>query len=121
VVDLQAGGAVLAVDEDRGLVAGHGLLTRKLRAFGERGRLEKKEGVEWEAARSSPAASRNDAPDLGARVFTPLVEAAASRPEEGERLHGGGIFHSAGRMSRASRCQSKFRERRLGVSFCSFS
>ena len=29
VVDLQAGGAVLAVDENLGLVAGHGLLSRK--------------------------------------------------------------------------------------------
>jgi hypothetical protein len=44
VVDLQAGGAVLAVDEDLGLVAGHGLLTRKLgplenRPTGEEGRV----------------------------------------------------------------------------------
>jgi hypothetical protein len=28
----------------------------------------------------------------GARVFTPLFKAAASRPEEGERDHRGGYF-----------------------------
>jgi hypothetical protein len=46
-VDLQAGRAVLAVDEDFGLVRGHGLLSRKLRALkGADWRRREK----WEAA-----------------------------------------------------------------------
>src|SRR5713101_4689320 len=39
---------------------------------------------------------------LRARVFTPLGRAAASRPEGGERHHGGRIFHRRLAMSRAS-------------------
>jgi hypothetical protein len=79
---------MLAVDENLGLVAGHGLLTRKVRPQG--GRPEKKEGIV--GSRSiSPAASRTTR-FLGACVFTPLLQAAASRPERGERLHRGGYF-----------------------------
>src|SRR5262249_1203120 len=40
LMDLQPGSAVLAVDEDLGLVRAHGLLSRKFRALGI-GRLEK--------------------------------------------------------------------------------
>jgi hypothetical protein len=46
-VDLQAGRAVLAVDEDFGLVAGHGLLSRKLGALGT---WPTGEEGKWEAA-----------------------------------------------------------------------
>src|SRR6185436_19752796 len=97
LVDLQPGGAVLAVDENFGLVAaGHGLLSRKIRALG---RANWRRRMVMEAAASSPAASRSGALS-GARVLTPLGRAAASRREGGERLHRGGIFHPAGRMSR---------------------
>jgi hypothetical protein len=50
---------------------------------------------------------------LRAHVFTPLVEAAASRPEEGERYHRGGIFHPTGGMSRAPPRQDEFDRSRL--------
>ena len=98
VVDLQAGGAVLAVDEDLGLVAGHGLLSRKFRAFRERAdwRRRKDDGKPLDPLQRLHETARF----LGARVFTPLVEAAASRPEGANVFMAARIFHPAGTMSR---------------------
>jgi hypothetical protein len=56
--------------------------------------------VDWEAAHSFQRL-HGTARLLNARVFTPLVEAAASRRKGGERSHRGGIFHPAGGKSRA--------------------
>src|SRR5262249_16883322 len=84
VVDLQASGAVLAVDEDLGLVGGHGLLTREFRASGNRPTGE--EGmVMWAAARSSPAAA-----GCGAFVTRARLHAASAS---------GGVATEAGRTS----------------------